>query len=90
MLLQTTTDDFLRAILLLDSRDKVHVYPSNATAVAASVSKSIYLFTGDRETGVLSGFSLAYSTSTVSILNILLKKNNKILCITMLILYYII
>lgn len=66
MLLQTTTDEFLRAILLLDTKDKVHVYPENATAIAASVGKSTYLFTGDEETGVLSGFSLAYSTSSVS------------------------
>lgn len=65
MLLQITTDDFLRPILLLDTRDKVHVYPENATAVAASVSKNTYLFTGDQETGVLSGYSLAYSTSKV-------------------------
>ncbi|XP_044599421.1 ER membrane protein complex subunit 1 isoform X2 [Cotesia glomerata] len=63
MLLHITTDDFLRPILLLDTRDKVHVFPENATAVAASVGKKTYLFTGDQETGVLSGFSLAYSTS---------------------------
>ncbi|XP_008550454.1 ER membrane protein complex subunit 1 [Microplitis demolitor] len=83
MLLQITTDDFLRPILLLDTRDKVHVYPENATAVAASVSKNTYLFTGDQETGVLSGYSLAYSTSKELIAHkvwelILSPKNQKI------------
>ncbi|KAK0181962.1 hypothetical protein PV327_000139 [Microctonus hyperodae] len=83
MLLQTTTDEFLRAILLLDTKDKVHVYPENATAIAASVGKSTYLFTGDEETGVLSGFSLAYSTSSELIAHkvwelVLSPKNQKI------------
>ncbi|XP_057338794.1 ER membrane protein complex subunit 1 isoform X3 [Microplitis mediator] len=83
MLLQITTEDFLRPILLLDTRDKVHVYPENATAVAASVSKNTYLFTGDQETGVLSGYSLAYSTSKELIAHkvwelILSPKNQKI------------
>ncbi|KAG8036512.1 hypothetical protein G9C98_003834 [Cotesia typhae] len=83
MLLHITTDDFLRPILLLDTRDKVHVFPENATAVAASVGKNTYLFTGDQETGVLSGFSLAYSTSKELIAHkvwelVLSPKNQKI------------
>ncbi|CAL1684437.1 unnamed protein product [Lasius platythorax] len=63
MLLHVTTDDFLRGILILDARDKVHVYPDSAIAVAASLGKSTYLFTADQTTGILSGFSLSYSTT---------------------------
>ncbi|XP_072743819.1 ER membrane protein complex subunit 1 isoform X2 [Anoplolepis gracilipes] len=63
MLLHVTTDDFLRGILILDARDKVHVYPDTAIAVAASLGKSTYLFTADQTTGILSGFSLSYSTT---------------------------
>ncbi|XP_014469109.1 PREDICTED: ER membrane protein complex subunit 1 isoform X2 [Dinoponera quadriceps] len=63
MLLHVTTDDFLRGILVLDARDKVHVYPASATAVAATLGKSTYLFTADQTTGILSGFSLSYSTT---------------------------
>ncbi|KYN02180.1 PREDICTED: ER membrane protein complex subunit 1 [Cyphomyrmex costatus] len=63
MLLHVGTDDFLRGILILDVRDKVHVYPDSATAVAASLGKNIYLFTADQTTGILSGFSLSYSTT---------------------------
>lgn len=63
MLLHIATDDFLRGILILDARDKVHVYPDSATAVAASLGKNIYLFTADQTTGILSGFSLSYSTT---------------------------
>lgn len=63
MLLHVTTDDFLRGILILDTRDKVHVYPDSAIAVAASLGKSTYLFTADQTTGILSGFSLSYSTT---------------------------
>ncbi|EFN62996.1 Uncharacterized protein KIAA0090 [Camponotus floridanus] len=63
MLLHVTTDDFLRGILILDARNKVHVYPDSAIAVAASLGKSTYLFTADQTTGILSGFSLSYSTT---------------------------
>lgn len=65
MLLHLTTDDFLRGILILDARDKVHVYPDSATEVAALLGKSTYLFTADQTTGILSGFSLSYSTTQV-------------------------
>ncbi|XP_033226104.1 ER membrane protein complex subunit 1 isoform X2 [Belonocnema kinseyi] len=61
MLLHAATDDFLRSIIILDDKDVVHVFPEEATSVAISVGKSTYLFTADRTTGVLSGFSLAYS-----------------------------
>ncbi|XP_015176654.1 PREDICTED: ER membrane protein complex subunit 1 isoform X1 [Polistes dominula] len=63
MLLHVTTDDFLRAVLILDARDKIHVYPKSATAIAASLGKNTYIFTADQTTGLLSGFSLSYSTS---------------------------
>ncbi|XP_034174844.1 ER membrane protein complex subunit 1 isoform X2 [Osmia lignaria lignaria] len=63
MLLHATTDDFLRSILIFDTRHKVHVYPESATPIAASVGKNTYIFTTDPTTGVLSGFSLSYSTS---------------------------
>ncbi|KAG7213130.1 hypothetical protein KM043_002446 [Ampulex compressa] len=63
MLLHVTTDDFLRSILILDARDKVHVYPESATPAVAALGKSIYLFTADQTTGILSGFSLSYSTT---------------------------
>lgn len=63
MLLHVTTDDFLRGILIFDIRDKVHVYPKSATAIAASIAKNTYIFTADQTTGILSGYSLSYSTS---------------------------
>ncbi|XP_076174613.1 ER membrane protein complex subunit 1 isoform X2 [Ptiloglossa arizonensis] len=63
MLLHVTTDDFLRSILILDTRDKVHVYPEGATAIAAWLGKNTYIFTADQTTGILSGFSLSYSTT---------------------------
>lgn len=65
MLLQVTTDDFLRGILIFDTRDKAYVYPESATAIAASLAKNTYIFTADQTTGILSGFSLSYSTAQV-------------------------
>lgn len=62
MLLPDVTDDFLKGILILDSNDKAHVYPDSAKKVAAASGKSTYIFTANKETGILSGFSLAYST----------------------------
>ena len=67
MLLHAATDDFLRGILILDDKDEVHVFPQEATSVAVSVGKSTYLFTADRTTGVLSGFSFSYSHDQVRI-----------------------
>ncbi|XP_043580345.1 ER membrane protein complex subunit 1 isoform X2 [Bombus pyrosoma] len=63
MLLHVTTDDFLRGILIFDTRDKAHVYPEGATAIAASLAKNTYIFTADQTTGILSGYSLSYSTA---------------------------
>lgn len=62
LLLHTATDDFLRSILLLDEKNQIHIIPEEATPVAVSVGKSMYLFTADQNTGVLSGFSLSYSS----------------------------
>ncbi|XP_043801911.1 ER membrane protein complex subunit 1 isoform X1 [Apis laboriosa] len=63
MLLHVTTDDFLRGILIFDMRDKAHVYPEGATAIAASLAKNTYIFTANQATGILSGYSLSYSTA---------------------------
>ncbi|XP_076766760.1 ER membrane protein complex subunit 1 isoform X2 [Xylocopa sonorina] len=63
MLLHLTTDDFLRGILIFTTRDKVYVYPESATTIAASLAKNTYIFTADQTTGVLSGYSLSYSTA---------------------------
>ncbi|XP_050477889.1 ER membrane protein complex subunit 1 isoform X2 [Bombus huntii] len=63
MLLHVTTDDFLRGVLIFDTRDKAHVYPEGATAIAASLAKNTYIFTADQTTGILSGYSLSYSTA---------------------------
>ncbi|XP_071864290.1 ER membrane protein complex subunit 1 isoform X2 [Bombus fervidus] len=63
MLLHVTTDNFLRGILIFDTRDKVHVYPEGATTIAASLAKNTYIFTADQTTGILSGYSLSYSTA---------------------------
>lgn len=80
MLLHIATEDFLRGILVLDARDKVHVYPESTTAVAATLGKSTYLFTADQMTGILSGFSLSYSTTQV---------RSTYICIVLLVLFAI-
>lgn len=67
MLLHVATDDFLRGILIFDTRNKVHVYPESATAIAASLAKNTYIFIADQKTGILSGYSLSYSTAYVCI-----------------------
>lgn len=76
MLLHVSTDDFLRPIIILDTTDSVHVFPEIALATAAAVAKSVYMFTADPETGVLSGFSLAYSTPEVLIFCDEIRKRN--------------
>lgn len=63
ILLHAATDTFLRGIVILDEHDRAHVFPGSASAVATSAGRDTYIFTADRTTGVLSGYSLAYSTS---------------------------
>ncbi|XP_017885451.1 ER membrane protein complex subunit 1 isoform X2 [Ceratina calcarata] len=63
MLLHVPIEDFLRGIIILDTRDKVHIYPERAKAVAAKLAKNIYIFTADKNSGVFSGYSLSYSTA---------------------------
>ncbi|OXU30919.1 hypothetical protein TSAR_001886 [Trichomalopsis sarcophagae] len=62
LLLHATTDNFLRSIVLLDDKDRVHVFPENASAIATSAGPNTFIFTVDKTTGVLSGYSLSYST----------------------------
>ena len=61
LLLQVPTDDFLRGIVVLDEKDRVHVFPDEAASVAASVGSTTYIFTVDKVSGHLAGYSLAYS-----------------------------
>ncbi|XP_058792034.1 ER membrane protein complex subunit 1 isoform X2 [Phymastichus coffea] len=63
ILLHALTDTFLRGIVILDEHDRAHVFPESASAVATSAGRNTYIFTADRKTGVLSGYSLAYSNS---------------------------
>lgn len=61
LLLHQPDRDFLRSILLLDHSDEVHVFPPSGQETVASVAGSTFLFTADPATGMLVGFSLAFS-----------------------------
>ncbi|XP_011504565.1 PREDICTED: ER membrane protein complex subunit 1 [Ceratosolen solmsi marchali] len=83
MLLHVTTDSFLRSIIILDERDRAYVYPESATAVATSVGRNTYIFTVDKASGILSGYSFSYSTPQNLIANkvwelVLSPKNQRI------------
>lgn len=65
MLLPKHNEEFLREVLLLDDNDQVHVYPKGNYAVIVDVAKQTFIFTADSKTGILKGYSLAYSNSEV-------------------------
>lgn len=61
MLLPFPDELFLRGILLLDSEEKLHVHPPAAHSVAVRHAASTFLFTADKNTGILVGYSLMFS-----------------------------
>ncbi|KAK7866597.1 hypothetical protein R5R35_010431 [Gryllus longicercus] len=63
MLLAFTDDNFLRGILLLDQKEQLHVLPSSAHSVAVKSAGSTFIFTADKNTGILAGYSLLFSNS---------------------------
>lgn len=64
-LLQATDDDFLKGVLLLDSSEALHVYPEQVKSVAVQHAKSTFLFTANADTGLIKGYTLAYSSKNL-------------------------
>jgi ER membrane protein complex subunit 1 len=62
-LLHETESDFLKAILLLDHQDQVHVIPEKA----AKLANKMYLYTANKNTGILSGFFIEYNNVSVAL-----------------------
>ncbi|XP_075213432.1 ER membrane protein complex subunit 1 isoform X2 [Lycorma delicatula] len=60
-LLHATDEEFLKAVLLLDSNGKIHVYPKHIDSVVLQHAKSTFLFTANSDTGLIKGYTLAYS-----------------------------
>ncbi|XP_037025633.1 ER membrane protein complex subunit 1 isoform X2 [Bradysia coprophila] len=56
-LLHDTESDFLKAILILDQQNQVHVIPKES----ANLAHKMYLYTADKTKGTLSGFFINYA-----------------------------
>lgn len=56
-LLHDTESDFLKGLLLLDHQNQVHVIPEKASKLA----HKMYLYTADKNKGILSGFFVEYN-----------------------------
>lgn len=65
MLLANANEEFLKGLLLLDTKGGVHVYPESARQAAQQAAHNTYLYTADTQAGLLTGYSLAYSTAQV-------------------------
>ncbi|XP_068157293.1 ER membrane protein complex subunit 1 isoform X1 [Drosophila tropicalis] len=61
-LLPETEQDFVKAILILDSSNKVHVQPKHAEPLA----NGIYLYTADVKTAELEGYFVKYAGGQLS------------------------
>lgn len=65
VLLANANEEFLKGLLLLDTKGGVHVYPESARQAAQQAAHNTYLYTADTQAGLLTGYSLAYSTAQV-------------------------
>lgn len=68
-LLHETESDFLKAILLLDHQNQVHVIPESA----AKLANKMYLYTADKNKGILSGFFVEYNKVSVTVTSLTIK-----------------
>lgn len=62
LLLHFVDDQFLKGVLLLDSKGGLHVHPESQTALVSEHAKSIFFFTANSESGLLVGYTLAHSS----------------------------
>lgn len=62
LLMNKMNEEFLRPLLVLDEKQKVHVYPENATAICPEIAKQTFIFTANTDTGVLTGFTIDLSS----------------------------
>lgn len=65
-LLHAADKNFLKGVLLLDSNEKLHVFPEEVTPVVVQHAKSTFLFIANSESGLIKGYTLAYSTAEVN------------------------
>ncbi|XP_049962865.1 ER membrane protein complex subunit 1 isoform X2 [Schistocerca serialis cubense] len=63
LLLPVNDENFLRALLLFDEKEKLHSYPDTGKQVAAQIAHTTFLFTAEPNTGTLTGYSLGFSTA---------------------------
>lgn len=61
-LLHTVNEDFIKGIILMDDKIQLHVYPESAKPTAYQVCQSTYMFTADPDIGLLTGYTLSFST----------------------------
>lgn len=61
-LLHETGPDFLRGLLILDSNSEAHVLPESC----AKFAHNFYLFSAQRETGVINGFLVVFKNGELS------------------------
>lgn len=63
MPLPVVDEESLRPILFLDSSEKVHIEPQSAISLVDPLASNTYMYVADPVTGVMTGYTLAQSTS---------------------------
>ncbi|XP_038062197.1 ER membrane protein complex subunit 1-like [Patiria miniata] len=58
-MLALTDEQELKIVVLLDTDNKVHIYPKQATGILQARASTIYLFTANRSDNALQGYRLA-------------------------------
>lgn len=52
---------------MLDNADKLHVFSDTNKPLSLDIARQTFMFTADVETGILQGYTLAYSTAEVCV-----------------------
>lgn len=66
LLLPKPNDEFLRELLILDENNDVYVYPQGSQKKRLNSIKQTFIYTVESSQGLLTGYTLAYSTVEVS------------------------
>ncbi|KAL1121968.1 hypothetical protein AAG570_003376 [Ranatra chinensis] len=64
ILLPAADSEFIKGLVLLSSSGRVDVFPPSTKQMALATAPTIFMYTIDPATGIVSGYTFAYSTAT--------------------------
>ncbi|XP_071146157.1 ER membrane protein complex subunit 1-like isoform X1 [Mytilus edulis] len=72
-------ENFLKGIVLMDSKNQIHVYPPSYKSVASRIHSSLYMMVVDLDTGMLNGYRVGKDLKGEKVWNVNLQKKQQII-----------